>query len=544
MECSKFKNLKKGLFFLLLFIINIGTSQTNGDSLTNTWKDEKKSDSIRFNALEEYYEINNQIKPDSTLAALDYHYELANEKNATLQLYRATKRKGNIHRLKGNYDIAMEAYTEAKNLAKLLNDPILQAKIMGNMGNIFVYRQNYKQATEHFSKALKLYQELNNSDGESHMLTSLGSVFLTINNYDIALEYYEKALSILNKRGFEDRSTAIIFINMGWTNFEKGLYLDAKTDYEKGLKILQVKNEKFFIADCYAVLASIHLKINQLEKANDYANKNLALNKELDIKSGIINAEITIAKIYFETDVDEALKRGESILVNLPSDTFKEFNRDLYELLYKCYKSQSKFDLSLNMYEKYTVYRDSIQQEKNNFAVVSEAVKNDFELKVYENKLENEKEKAALKVSQLKRTFFILITSSLLIFCIVFYFRSKIKKNQAKRELLLNEIEKLKNNANKGLIVDSNKFELNKEKIEHAINRKLNETDWKVLNLLLENPVITNKEIAEKVFMSVDGIGSSLRRMYEYFNIKESKYKKISLLLEGIKISNNSSTAT
>jgi len=42
--------------------------------------------------------------------------------------------------------------------------------------------------------------------------------------------------------------------------------------------------------------------------------------------------------------------------------------------------------------------------------------------------------------------------------------------------------------------------------------------------------------------MSVDGIGSSLRRMYEYFNIIESKNKKISLLLEGIKISNNSSS--
>ena len=125
----------------------------------------------------------------------------------------------------------------------------------------------------------------------------------------------------------------------------------------------------------------------------------------------------------------------------------------------------------------------------------------------------------------------------------VFYFRSKIKKNQAKRELLLNEIERLKSNTSREIIVDSNKFELNIEKIEHAINRKLNVTDWKVLKILLENPVITNKEIAEKVFMSVDGIGSSLRRMYEYFNIKESKYKKISLLLEGIKISNNSSTA-
>tara|TARA_B110000037_G_scaffold53413_1_gene65451 strand:- start:724 stop:1314 length:591 start_codon:yes stop_codon:yes gene_type:complete len=190
------------------------------------------------------------------------------------------------------------------------------------------------------------------------------------------------------------------------------------------------------------------------------------------------------------------------------------------------------------MYENYTVYNDSIQQEKNNFAVVSEAVKNDFELKVYENKLENENEKTALKVSQRKRTFAITIASTLLIFCVVFYFRSKMKKDQAKRDVLLDEIEKLKNNADKGLIVDSNKFELVREKIEHSINRNLNETDWKVLNMLLDDPVITNKEIAEKAFMSVDGIGSSLRRMYEYFEIKESKYKKISLLLEAIKTSN------
>lgn len=536
---TRVKTIKnKTILLLFLIIINTSYAQVSGDSLRLIWENENQLDSIRFNALEEYYEINNQIKPDSTLTSLNYHFELANEKNATLQLYRATKRKGNIHRLKGNYDIAMEAYTEAESLAKRLNDAILQAKIMGNMGNVFIYRQDYKQATEHFSKALKLYQELNNSDGESHMLTSLGSVFLILNNYDLALEYYEKSLSTLNKRGFEDRSTAIIFINMGWTNFEKELYQDAKTYYEKGLKILQVKNEKFFIADCYSVLARIHLKLNQLEKANDYANKNLALNKELDIKSGIINAEITIAKIYFETDVDEALKRGKSILVNLPADTFKEFKRDLYELLYKCYKSQNKYDLSLKMYENYTVYNDSIQQEKNNFAVVSEAVKNDFELKVYENKLENENEKTALKVSQRKRTFAITIASTLLIFCVVFYFRSKMKKDQAKRDVLLDEIEKLKNNADKGLIVDSNKFELVREKIEHSINRNLNETDWKVLNLLLDDPVITNKEIAEKACMSVDGIGSSLRRMYEYFEIKESKYKKISLLLEAIKTSN------
>jgi hypothetical protein len=39
--------------------------------------------------------------------------------------------------------------------------------------------------------------------------------------------------------------------------------------------------------------------------------------------------------------------------------------------------------------------------------------------------------------------------------------------------------------------------------------------------------------------LSIEGVGSSLRRMYVYFNIKESKYKKISLLLDAVRLSNN-----
>ena len=57
---------------------------------------------------------------------------------------------------------------------------------------------------------------------------------------------------------------------------------------------------------------------------------------------------------------------------------------------------------------------------------------------------------------------------------------------------------------------------------EASINKKLNDTDWNVLNILQKEPDISNKELSEKAFMSVDGIGSSLRRMYIYFDIKES----------------------
>ena len=36
--------------------------------------------------------------------------------------------------------------------------------------------------------------------------------------------------------------------------------------------------------------------------------------------------------------------------------------------------------------------------------------------------------------------------------------------------------------------------------------------------------------------MSIDGIGSSLRRMYEYFELKDTKYKKIALIIKVINI--------
>mgnify|MGYP000135226234 FL=1 len=113
----------------------------------------------------------------------------------------------------------------------------------------------------------------------------------------------------------------------------------------------------------------------------------------------------------------------------------------------------------------------------------------------------------------------------------------RYKKNKKRKDQLLNEIKLLKT-RNLDSILGSQAFKLSKEKIDTHLNRVLNKTDWNVLLILLDNPVAMNKEIADRAFMSIDGIGSSLRRMYDYFEIKETKYKKVSLILTAVKISN------
>ena len=227
---------------------------------------------------------------------------------------------------------------------------------------------------------------------------------------------------------------------------------------------------------------------------------------------------------------------GESLKL-LKLETSNMIKADLYMLLYLCYKSANQPNEALSMIEKHTVFKDSLQQEKNKILIIKETIRSEYENKLKENKTINEKEIAKKEVSQLRNIIFIIVLSVLTILIIILYNFFKNKKNKKRREELLNEIKLLKKNRVESML-QTNEFKLSKEKIHRFIDRNLNETDWSVLNVLLENPLTLNQEIADKVFKSIDGVGSSLRRMYEYFDIKETKYKKVSLILTVIKLSN------
>ncbi|MFT5890340.1 MAG: tetratricopeptide (TPR) repeat protein [Dokdonia sp.] len=523
--------------FLLLYIsfINNSYSQSKGDSLKLVWENKNELDSIRFKAIDAYYDLYTYSQPDSTLIVTAYHYELAQEKNAVEQMVWALNHKGIIYFSKGDNDVAKDFYTKAATLANPLNNSVLTSTIQGNIGNVFSRQKNYQKATQHYAAALKVFQDQKNEKGEARMLNNLGAIYQVIGNYDLALEYYYKSLSIFEKNNVQNRKIGLLFLNIGSIQLLQEKYDEAIASFEKSLTIFQSVNEIIFEAICYNNIAEVYQKSGQANLAHTYAKKGLEKGSVLDQKWEVIQSLLIIAQVTFETNVDEATRQAEAILAQLPTGTSKKTKKDVYQLLYTCYKAQNKMSLSLEMYELNTLYRDSIQIEQSSFAVVREAVKNDFEVQLYENKLESERAQAALKLKQLKSNFFIIGVSILLIIGIVLYFRSKNIKNSKKRDALLEELESLKNAEKSNLLVNSTTFELNREKIQESIGRKLNETDWTVLTIILEDPVIPNKEIAEKAFMSVDGIGSSLRRMYDYFEIKETKYKKISLLTDSIK---------
>ena len=464
---------------------------------------------------------------------------IGKEKNNTKELYNVANDRGGIYRLKGELDKSMHYYKVAEKLAIKLNNSTLKADITGNIGNVYANKKDYKQALQYFYSSFKIYKNLKEKKGESNMLTNIGSVYLYIQNYDLALEYYQKALSTIKNIDVPQRKKAVIYINIGWTNYELKKYKEAKIYYEKGLKIVELTNDKFFMVSCYATLAKIYLALNEIEKASNYAKKMNTISNELKVSSFITEGQLISAELELkEGNIEAALKMGESILAGLDKNSDNELKLNLYDLLYKIYLAGNNPKKSLEMYQEYSIYKDSMQLERNKLTLIREVVKIEFDDILAENEQKLQKEKAETESKHQQKTYGIILGSIILIMGILFYFNRNIKKNRKKRDELLQEIEKLKSNEGQKLVLNSNEFQLVREKIEKSIDKALNETDWNVLNILLKEPDITNNEIAEQAFMSVDGIGSSLRRMYVYFDIKESKYKKIALITKAIKASN------
>lgn len=526
------------LALLCQCIPNIGVTQPDPDSLRAIWIAKTKPDSLRFKAINTYYKSYTHAVPDSVIIITDYHLEMAHELGEKLEISNALNEKAYAYYLKGDSKLSMDYLKQSIAILEQLNTPISLASVYSNIGNIYGDEKNYQEALKYFYKTLKIFKEQNVKTAEARMLNNIGLLYHLIDSHEIALDHLVQSLNIYNEIGLSKKYGTVLS-DISAVHYSLGDYLKAIECGEASIQTLQDNNNLFKLSDSYFTLARSYKQMGQAEKARSYIDKSLIIDQKITNKSKIIERRTFEAELFLDNDINTATLKAEEVLDMVDDDTKYELKEGLYQLLYKCYKLQNKYDLALKMHELQVLYADSLKVQINKTAVIREAIQNEYNEKLYQTQLENELTEKKLKKDHQWKTTLITLVSLSMILLIGFYSRSSIKGSKAEKQALLDEIERLKK-IDATLVSETNKFSLNRNKIEAFIHREINETDWKVLNILLDDPVIPNKDIAEKAFMSVDGIGSSLRRMYDYFEIKESKYKKISLLMLAIKISNDS----
>jgi len=516
------------------------SSQTQKESLVSIWVNTTITDSLRFKAIKDYYYKNTYAKPDSVITLTKYHYQLGKEKGVVKEMASALNERSYAYYIKGDLNASIEALKQSISLFEKINDTKNLVVIQSNLGSIYKEQKDYLKAFNSFNTSLKIIRELKLKTSEARILAEIGDIYCILDELDLAMEYFDESLTICVARKISKQNQiGSIFLKKAEIYYKKQQYNQALEYSNKAIIEFNDTNNKNALSNCYMLLAKANKKLFEKDLALTYTDKALAINYELDNNSKIIETQILKSYLLLDTKPAQARNLSEKSLQLLKPETSNKIKADLHKLIYEYYKRSNQTNRALSMFEKHTVFKDSFQLEKNKILIIKETIKSQYEQKLKEKEAINEKENAILKLTYTYRIYFVLSLTILLIILFAYVFRMKNKKTRIELDSLLAEIDTLKRKEKLNLLVDASNFELSKEKIQKSINRKLNKTDWSVLNVLLQDPEASNKEIAGKVFLSIDGIGSSLRRMYQFFDLKQTKYKKVLLIKKAIEISNN-----
>lgn len=501
------------------------------DSLNIIWTDHTKPTNIRINAIKEYYKSQTYAKPDDVLQLTFLHENLAKHAKNPKEVAQALNERSYAYYVMGDVKNSLQVLKQAIAVLEKLNDEVNLVSYYVNLANLLCAEGQYKDAIDNYHKSLDMFRKLGKWENEALTLNNIGIQLINLEGYDLALNHFEEALEIFKSKGKAD-ATGYILAGMSLVYLKQGKLDLAINTAQESVILLEKDNNLVTKADAFFVLAEAYLKKGDKNKARLYLDESLQISKDLNNNPSMIDRLIFDAKLSLDDDINAATKKAEDLLSQLNEEISPTIKSQLYELLYNCYKGQGKYDKSLAMYEKHKMYADSAATQKVKLDIMRQVIEKDYNDKLQKKEVESKYKQSSLRTILIV----ILILSILIILSLYYYSRSKIINEEQKREELLNELKILK--KKEGQVVDMDKnAALNKEKLEIEIDKKINETDWNVLNILLEDPTISNKELADKAYLSVDGIGSSLRRMYEYFDIPSSKYMKIALLLKALKLS-------
>jgi tetratricopeptide (TPR) repeat protein len=204
---------------------------------------------------------------------------------------------GMIHQAQGEYEKAIENYTQSLKIVEELGDKKGIANTLHQLGNIHFQQGDYEKAIEKYDQSMKIEEELENKGGIARTLHQLGNIHYLQGEYEKAIEKYNQSLKIKEELG-DKGSIASTLHQLGMIHQDKGEYEKAIEKYNESLKIDKELGDKGGIARTLHQLGNIHCHQGEYGKAIEKYNESLKIKEELGDKGGIAHTLHQLGRIY------------------------------------------------------------------------------------------------------------------------------------------------------------------------------------------------------------------------------------------------------
>ncbi|MFD0932006.1 tetratricopeptide repeat protein [Psychroflexus salinarum] len=377
--------------------------------------------------------------------------------------------EGVIAENKGNFNIAVQKLSESLELFKALGETRLVLGMYNNLANVSRKQGNYLVAIEYFENALSTAKEMNNPRLQGIILNNLANAYLDLDDDDKAASLYKEAIGVIKD---VDRTTyANLLANLAIIQTNQKQYHTALQSLDSSLTIYREQGNKIYIANALSNIAYNHLKLENLSEAKNFYKEGKFIAEEMDDKYTCTSIYNGLGEVSLkENKLDSAYFYAEKALaISREIEALPE-EYSAAELLYNISKSEGNDSEALNYLEIFTKLKDSLFDEEKSKALGKleaelsfKSLKEQMELETQKQNLENK-----YKVDQ-REDFIIGLSISSLALILFVVLLLYIRKNKTKTNRLLH----LKNKEIETQNIKLNESNLQKNKLFSIISHDL-----------------------------------------------------------------------
>jgi len=179
-----------------------------------------------------------------------------------------------------HFDLALAAYTAARDAARQAKDPSAEAAALQGIGDAEYLRGNYAPAKQALAESLALREQLGDSAGMGEVLNVIGNVAFAQGEMPAAKDYFERSLQLRQAAG-NRAGVAASWNNLGNTLQAQGLYLDAAGYLEQSERAFEELGNQRSRATVLNNLGTLYGYMGDYERALEIHAQSLEIARKL-----------------------------------------------------------------------------------------------------------------------------------------------------------------------------------------------------------------------------------------------------------------------
>ncbi|MDO6490933.1 MULTISPECIES: tetratricopeptide repeat-containing sensor histidine kinase [unclassified Cellulophaga] len=352
-------------------------------------KEDKQNYIDLLTSLASYYRYENV---DSLKAISDRVYKLSETINYSKGKTDALSHFAYYNSYQGDFDLAIKQITEALNIAEKIDYIDGQISLSNQLGSEYAYIGKNGEALKAYLKGADLALENDEKVLLSFIKDNTASLYASQKDYKQSIALY-KEVDKLNKEIGNPIYIAETYANMS-DIYIRVNELDLATKYiDNSIATFEKKGDKEWLSYCYINKGRILIEQKQPELALKWLSISENILKELTDDRTVMSLENAKAKAYLslkqmnkaETAVNKAIEIG---------TRFKllEELEESYETLYQIHKQNNKTDLALESLELFKKTSDSILRRENSNSLGAFKTRTEYERQKRDTEADAKKE--------------------------------------------------------------------------------------------------------------------------------------------------------